>query len=114
MASLLIVAALRTVPFARADNNFRLQPRIDRHAALGYTRPFLLEGRSLMLRIAVIVSVLLSLIGAGGCSWVWQANNASEGVNIDTSKIGSGQSVFTPANDFGFVNGEPQDMRSRR
>jgi hypothetical protein len=66
-----------------------------------------------MLRILVAVTLFLPVIGACGCSWNWQANHASEAVNINPFAAGSGEPAFTPANSPGYINGEPQDMRSK-
>jgi hypothetical protein len=40
--------------------------------------------------------VMFLLLAAGGCSW--QANSASQKVNIDPFAFGSGQQVVSPAN----------------
>jgi len=57
-----------------------------------------------------VIAVRLPFI-AGGCTW--QANNASQAVDINPFAIGSGEQVVSPANSFGYVNGVPQDMRNR-
>jgi hypothetical protein len=67
-----------------------------------------------MLRILGTATLLLSLYGVGGCDTIWQANNASQGVEFNSSKVGTGEPAFTPADTYGFINGEPQDMRSKR
>ena len=64
-----------------------------------------------MLRIFAVVALLLPF-AAVGCTW--QANNASQAVEYNPFGIGSGQSVFGPANGPGFINGESQDMRRGR
>ena len=65
-----------------------------------------------MLRILAMI-VLLLLVAAGGCSFgPYQANNASQGVDINPFALGSGQ-VISPANDRYYMNGEPMDMRTR-
>jgi len=61
-----------------------------------------------MLRILAALALLLPFV-AGGCTW--QANNASQAVDIDPFAIGSGQSVFSPANGPGYINGNAQDTR---
>jgi hypothetical protein len=38
-------------------------------------------------------------------------NHSSPGLDVDTSKIGTGDSVVSPINDSRFSNGEPQDLR---
>jgi hypothetical protein len=63
-----------------------------------------------MFRILAALALLLPFI-AGGCTF--QANNASQAVDFNPLAIGSGQSVFSPANGPGYVNGEAQDMRRR-
>jgi hypothetical protein len=64
-----------------------------------------------MFRILAVVTVLLPFV-AGGCSYgPFQANNASQGVDINPWACGSGQQVISPANDRYYVNGEPMDMR---
>jgi hypothetical protein len=63
-----------------------------------------------MFRILVALALLLPFM-AGGCTF--QANNASQAVDFNPLAIGSGQSVFSPANGPGYVNGEAQDMRRR-
>jgi hypothetical protein len=66
-----------------------------------------------MFRILAALALLLPLV-AGGCSFgPWQANNASQAVDINPWALGSGQSVFSPANGPGYINGEAQDMRRR-
>ena len=62
-----------------------------------------------MLRILAALTFLLPFV-AGGCSW--QANNASQAVEINPAAIGSGQSVFSPANGPGYINGTAQNMRT--
>jgi hypothetical protein len=58
-----------------------------------------------MLRILTALALLLPL---GGCSWgPWQANNASQNVDINLGALGTGQPVFTPASG-------GDDYRSRR
>jgi hypothetical protein len=47
-----------------------------------------------MLRIIAVIIVLLSLVG--GCAW--QANNASQRVDINPCNFGTGQQVVSPAN----------------
>jgi ABC-type proline/glycine betaine transport system substrate-binding protein len=47
-----------------------------------------------MLRVLAIVILLLPFF-AGGCAW--QANAASEKVNINPFAWGSGQNVISPA-----------------
>jgi hypothetical protein len=58
-----------------------------------------------MVRILTALALLLPL-GASGCS-NWQANNASQAVDINPFALGSGQPVFTPASG-------GDDYRSRR
>jgi Ni,Fe-hydrogenase I small subunit len=62
----------------------------------------------------VVWLVLTSLTTCMGCAeWdFW--NHSSPGLNVDTSKIGTGASVVTPIDDNRFWNGEPMDLRSRR
>jgi hypothetical protein len=57
------------------------------------------------------VALILSLLG--GCA-DWQANKSSQAVDINPFAFGSGDSVFTPSNDNRYMNGDAQDMRSRR
>jgi len=56
-----------------------------------------------MRHILAVATVLISLF-AGGCEG-WQANRSSEAVDI-----GPG---IQPANGPGFMNGQPQDLRTR-
>jgi hypothetical protein len=63
-----------------------------------------------MVRILAVLALLFPFI-AGGCTF--QANNASQAVDFNPLAIGSGQSVFSPANGPGYINGEAQDMRRR-
>jgi hypothetical protein len=63
-----------------------------------------------MFRNLVALALLLSFMA---CGCTFQANNASQVVDFNPLVIGSGQSVFSPANGFGYVNGEAQDMRRR-
>jgi hypothetical protein len=63
-----------------------------------------------MFRILTVLAALI-LLTAGGCTF--QANNASEAVTVNPLYVGSGQSVFSPANGPGYINGEAQDMRRR-
>jgi hypothetical protein len=52
-----------------------------------------------MLRIIAVVIVLLPFVG--GCAW--QANNASQRVDINPFNFGSGQQVISPSN---YQNGQ--------
>jgi hypothetical protein len=61
----------------------------------------------------VAVALLFLLVGASGCL-AWQANKSSQAVGIDPFAMGSGESVFKPSNAPGYVNGDAQDMRTRR
>ena len=65
-----------------------------------------------MPRLLAAVLLLVLLAGSGGCTW--QANRGSQAVDINPGAIGSGESVFTPSNSFGNVNGESLDMRTKR
>jgi hypothetical protein len=58
-----------------------------------------------MPRILTVLMLLLPLV-ASGCG-TWQANNASQAVDINPFALGSGESVFTPASG-------GDDYRSRR
>jgi len=60
------------------------------------------------MRRLLTVAALLLLVSAGGCTW--QANNASQAVDIDPWC----NPVVTPANGSGYVDGAPQDMRTKR
>jgi hypothetical protein len=62
-----------------------------------------------MFRILAALALLVPL--AAGCTW--QANHASQAVDVDPFAVGSGQAVFTPANGPGYVDGDAQDMRRR-
>jgi hypothetical protein len=66
-----------------------------------------------MLRLLTAFALLLPIV-ASGCSYIWQANKSSEAVDISPFNWGSGQSVFSPANSFGYSNGEAMDARTRR
>ncbi len=63
-----------------------------------------------MFRIVAVLALLLPC--AAGCG-LWQANHASQAVDVDPLAFGTGQAVFTPANGPGYINGEAQDMRRR-
>jgi hypothetical protein len=63
-----------------------------------------------MFRILAVLALLLPLVA--GCG-IWQANRASQAVDVDPLAFGTGGAVFTPANGPGYMNGEPQDMRRR-
>ena len=63
-----------------------------------------------MFRILVTLALLLPFMA---CGCTFQANSASQAVDFNPVAIGSGQSVFSPANGPGYVNGEAQDMRRR-
>jgi hypothetical protein len=58
--------------------------------------------------------VLAGLATCTGCaSWdFW--NHSSQGLEVDTSKIGSGQPAVSPINDNYFVNGEAVNLRRGR
>jgi hypothetical protein len=58
-----------------------------------------------MLRVLTVLMFLLPVV-ATGCG-TWQANNASQKVDINPFALGSGESVFTPASG-------GDDYRSRR
>jgi hypothetical protein len=62
-----------------------------------------------MHRILVMVVLLLPFV-AGGCSW--QANSASQAVTVNPLAWGSREPVVSPANTYGYVNGEPLDART--
>jgi len=64
-----------------------------------------------MRRIWTTMALLLPFLGVGGCTW--QANSGSEAVKFDPFALGSGESIFSPANGPGYINGDPQDMRSK-
>lgn len=50
-----------------------------------------------MFRVLAVVALLLLLL-AGGCAW--QANNASQKVDINPFAWGSGQPVITPSSHY--------------
>jgi hypothetical protein len=97
------------LPHGRREGNGKEQLTQKQHSDIG---DHSLSGGLPMLRILAIVMILLPVAGVCGCSW--QANNASQAVNFDPTLIGSGQQVFSPANSFGYGNGESMDMRNRR
>jgi hypothetical protein len=47
------------------------------------------------------------------CRVLSKHHDAGQAVDFNPIAIGSGQSVFSPANGLGYVNGEAQDMRRR-
>jgi hypothetical protein len=61
-----------------------------------------------MRRVLTVAALLLLLVYAGGCTWL--ANSASQAVDIDPWS----NPVVTPANGPGYVDGAPQDMRTKR
>ena len=54
----------------------------------------------------------LLLLTLAGCSG-WQPTRGSQAVDVDPWAIGAGGQAITPSNAPGFINGEPQDMRTR-
>lgn len=64
-----------------------------------------------MFRRSAICLLVLLLFG-NGCTW--QANRASQAVDIDPFAIGSGEPVVRPSNSYGYIDGQAQDMRSKR
>jgi len=60
---------------------------------------------------SAIVAALLFLF-AGGCEG-WQANRSSQAVDINQNAIGTGRPAMQPASGAGFMDGQPQNMRSR-
>jgi len=58
-----------------------------------------------MPRILAVLMLLMPLVATGCGSW--QANNASQNVDINLGSLGTGQPVFTPAS-------AGDDYRSRR
>jgi hypothetical protein len=63
--------------------------------------------RSLLCLLASLVAL------TGGCA-SWQANRGSQAVDFDPFALGSGESALRPSNGPGFINGDAQDMRTRR
>jgi hypothetical protein len=65
-----------------------------------------------------ILLVLVALLAGGalpGCSMITDFGiKAGQGVEVNPFNLGSGDSVFSPANDRGFANGDPQDCRTHR
>jgi hypothetical protein len=59
-----------------------------------------------------MAAFFLGLLGAG-CQETWQANRASQAVNVNPFGVASGEPVFTPSNSPGYINGDSQDMRTR-
>jgi hypothetical protein len=66
-----------------------------------------------MRGLLIAVALLCLLVCAGGCM-AWQANKSSQAVDIDPFAIGSGEPVFKPSNGPGYINGDAQDMRTKR
>jgi hypothetical protein len=64
-----------------------------------------------MRRFVPLAALLISLF-ATGCSG-WQANRSSQAVDINPFALGTGNPVIQPSNAPGFINGQPQDMRTR-
>ncbi len=62
-----------------------------------------------MPRLLVVAAFLCALAGCSG----WQANSASEAMDVNPLGALWGEPVFTPANGPGYVNGDSLDMRSR-
>ena len=65
-----------------------------------------------MRRLMAGAALLLTLAGVGGCAW--QANSGSQAVTINPLAAGSEESVFSPSNGPGYMNGEALDMRTKR
>jgi hypothetical protein len=64
------------------------------------------------MRRSVIIAALLISPFAAGCNGL-QANKSSEAVDIDLSAIGTGKPAIRPSNAPGFIDGQPQDMRTK-
>ena len=62
-----------------------------------------------MRRLLAVAAFLCTLTGCSG----WQANNASEAMDVNPLGFLSGEPTFTPANGPGFVNGDSLDMRTK-
>ncbi len=58
---------------------------------------------------AAVLTAAALLLPLAGCSG-WQANKASQAVDIGTSSDGA---LISPSNSYGYVNGEAMDMRSK-
>jgi hypothetical protein len=65
-----------------------------------------------MRRLGAVAALLIFLAGAG-CSWTWQANKSSQAVDVHPLAVGSGDPVFTLSNGPGYMNGDPQDARTK-
>jgi hypothetical protein len=65
-------------------------------------------------RLGLFVAVLLAATAAPGCSTVSDFGiKGGPGFDINPFNLGSGNSVFSPANDRYFSDGDPQDCRTR-
>jgi hypothetical protein len=63
-----------------------------------------------MRRLLAVAALILPLVNTGGCSWQGQANRSSQAVDIDPWR----NPAIVPANGPGYVDGVPQDMRTKR
>jgi hypothetical protein len=60
-----------------------------------------------MRRSLAVAALLFLLVSAGGCTW--QANRASQAVDFGSLS----DPIIAPANGPGYVDGSPQDMRTK-
>jgi hypothetical protein len=66
-----------------------------------------------MRRLIPIAAAFLLSVAVGGCSYTWQPNASSQAMDINPF-AGSSWPVIAPANGPGYMNGDPQDMRTKR
>jgi hypothetical protein len=64
------------------------------------------------MRHALAVAALPFALALAGCAG-WQANKGSQAVDINPFAAGTGEPVIRPSNGPGFMDGQPQDMRTR-
>lgn len=61
------------------------------------------------MKQSLIISVVLLIVSAVGCTW--QANSGSQAVEINPLNYGSGTPIIQPSNAPGYMDGQPFDRR---
>jgi hypothetical protein len=66
------------------------------------------SGELPMKRYLAIIAILIPLVASGCAGCTWQANNASQAVDYTPGK------GLSPANGSGYMDGVPQDTRTKK